>query len=223
MNIPLLISVIGLWALVLMLGFLMLGTLRSLGLLNWRLEQMEATRPSRVGRSGLAPGRKAPEFTLPDLNGVEGSLREYSGRPLLLVFVQTGCGPCLAIVPELNRLQHAGITNVLAINNAEPAEARRWAQHARPAFTVLVQERWEVSKKYEVFATPFAFLIDEHGYIAAAGIVNSRQHIGFLLDAADKHRLVRQTVREAADGGIAPLTPGPALAEQSEHGIAVLD
>jgi hypothetical protein len=35
-----------------------------------------------------------------------------------------------------------------------------------------------------MFATPFAFLIDEQGVIASAGIVNNRQHVGFLFSNA---------------------------------------
>jgi hypothetical protein len=38
-----------------------------------------------------------------------------------------------------------------------------------------------VFQKYEVFATPFAFLIDEKGVIASKGIINNRQHIRYVL------------------------------------------
>jgi hypothetical protein len=58
-----LISYVALWLVVVCLGFLLLGALRALGLLRWRLEQLEATTPSRTGRGGLKPGKKAPDFT----------------------------------------------------------------------------------------------------------------------------------------------------------------
>src|SRR5947209_10945002 len=106
MNLFWLISSLALWALVLFLGFLLLGTLRALGLLRWRLEQLEATTPSRLGRSGLKPGKKAPDFTLPSVAGPEVALHDFAGRPVLLVFTQTGCGPCHTIMPELNRLHN---------------------------------------------------------------------------------------------------------------------
>jgi len=41
-----------------------------------------------------------------------------------------------------------------------------------------------VSKRYETFVTPFAFLIDEQGVIASKGIVNNGQHIDFVLSGA---------------------------------------
>lgn len=147
--------------------------------------------PSRIGRSGLKPGKKAPDFTLPSVAGGEITLADYASRQVLLVFVQTGCSPCHSIVPELNRLVRSGELQVLAINNSDPEAVENWAREVGAAFPVLVQEHWSISKRYEVFATPFAFLIDEKGMIASKGIVNSKQHIGFMLDrriAADVSR-----------------------------------
>ena len=69
-----LVSYVALWLLVLLLGFLLLGALRALGLLRWRLEQLEATTPRRIGRSGLRLGKKAPDFTLPTISGGEVAL-----------------------------------------------------------------------------------------------------------------------------------------------------
>jgi methylamine dehydrogenase accessory protein MauD len=166
-----------------MLGFLLLGTLRSLGLLRWRLEQLEATTPKRLGRDGLKRGKKAPDFTLPSASGPEVSLHDFAGRKVLLVFTQAGCSPCHAIVPELNRLR-GDDCQVLVVNNGDVAATRQWADELKPRFPVLVQENFSVSKRYEVFATPFAFLIDERGVIRSKGIINTRQHIGFVLSGA---------------------------------------
>ena len=76
----LVLSQVLLWVLVLALGFLLLGTLRVLGLLRWRLEQLEVTTPSRLGRNGLRPGKKAPDFTLPSVTGAEVALSGFAGR-----------------------------------------------------------------------------------------------------------------------------------------------
>lgn len=180
------------------MGFLLLGTLRSIDILKWRLEQFEATMPSRIGRSGLKPGKKAPDFTLPSVSGTEITLADYAARQVLLVFVQTGCSPCHAIVPELNRLVRNGELQVLAINNSDPEAVSHWAREVGAAFPVLVQEQWNISKRYEVFATPFAFLIDEKGTIVSKGIVNSKQHIGFMLDRRIDGAMPDRNVAEAS-------------------------
>jgi methylamine dehydrogenase accessory protein MauD len=187
MSMVLLIAILALWAVVLFLGFLLLGTLRGVALLRWQVAQLEATMPSRVGRSGLRPGMRAPGFTLSSISSGEVGLEQYSGRKLLLVFMQPGCGPCHAIVPELNRLQDTGEIQVLVIHNGDTEAVRRWLQQVRPHFPLAVQERFNVSKRYEVFATPFAFLIDEQGVIAARGIVSTKQFLGFVLNGARDH------------------------------------
>jgi methylamine dehydrogenase accessory protein MauD len=187
-----LISHILLWIALIGIGFLLLGTLRSLGLLQWRLDQLEATRPSKINREGLKPGKTAPDFTLPQVGGGECSLSDYRGRRVFLVFVQAGCQPCHEIAPELIRLQRNGELQVLVINRAEPAEAAEWADDVGAAYPVLVQDGLDVSKKFQVFATPFAFVIDEQGVVTGSGIVSQRRHIGFVLDAAAKHRPEQQ-------------------------------
>jgi methylamine dehydrogenase accessory protein MauD len=187
MNTFLIVSYVALWGVVIAVGFLLLGTLRALGLVQWRLDQLEATRPSRINRDGLKPGRKAPDITLPRVDGGECSLHDYAGKRVLLVFVQANCQPCHEVVPELNRLHGSGELEVLAINSAELEQAREWAAEVHAAFPVLVQDRLEISKKYQVFATPFAFVIDDRGVIAGSGILNNRQHVRFVLDAAAEH------------------------------------
>jgi len=186
MTIPWLISYLILWALVLATGFLLLGTLRSLGLLQWRFDELQATRPVRKGREGLPPGKEAPGFALPDVSGREISLGDFRGRQLLLVFTQSGCGPCHDIAPELNRLHDAGEYQVLVVNNGEPNESHAWAEEIEARFPIVTQEDWSVSKKYQVFATPYAFVVDAQGVIAAKSVASSPQYLRYLFDAARK-------------------------------------
>jgi methylamine dehydrogenase accessory protein MauD len=197
-----LVSYVALWLGVLFLGFLLLGALRALGLLRWRLEQLEATAPSRTGRGGLRPGNKAPDFTLPCVSGGEVSLHDFAGRRVFLVFTMRGCGPCHRVAPELNRLQRRGDVQVLAVNNGEPEATRQWAEEAGACFPVLAQQQFGVSKPYETYATPFAFLIDEKGVIASKGIINSGQHIDFVLSGAGQAAKNGQTAMEPAEAGV---------------------
>ena len=172
----LIISVVLLWVAVIFPAFLLLGTLRGFGVLSWKLEQMQAITPKRIGREGLALGSKAPDFTLPGAFK-EVSLHEYAGRKVLLVFTQNGCGPCNGILPELKRAHEKAEAQVLVVNEGEPGEK------ADAAFPVLRQEDWSVSKRYSVLATPFAFYIDEQGMIRGKGVINSKEHIRYVLSS----------------------------------------
>jgi methylamine dehydrogenase accessory protein MauD len=188
MNTLLLISNMVLWMALLGTGFLLLGTLRSLGLLTWRLHQLEVTTPRRLGREGLAVGKKAPDFTLASAAGGEGSLRDFAGRKVLLVFMQSGCGPCMEIVPELNRVHDKGEHQVLVVNNGDLETTRTWAAENRAHFPVFSQEKFSISKRYHVFATPYAFVIGQDGLIASKGIAGSRQYLRYVLTGAGNRK-----------------------------------
>lgn len=199
----LLVSHIALWAVALFLAFLLLGTLRAYGVLRWQLAQLEATTPNRVGRSGLKPGRPAPDFTLPDVSGREVSLGDFAGKPLLLVFVQAGCGPCHAVAPELNAVARRGQFRVAVINHADPDAARAWARDVAAEFPVLIQENWAVSKRYEAYATPFAFVIGPDGVVRSSGIAGTREHLGYVLGGANNEPVPDHSgaARRAAETG----------------------
>ena len=150
-------------------GFLLLGSLRALGLQGWRLEQLEATTPTPSGPQRPETGQDRPGLHAAERHRRRGRLSDFAGRKVLLVFTQSGCGPCHRIMPELNRLQTGGEVQVLVVNNGELEPTRTWAVKARARFPVAVQEHYSLSRRYEVFATPFAFLIDERGVIAVEG------------------------------------------------------
>lgn len=193
------------WVLLLCLGFLVLGLLRQLGLADWRIRQLEATTPRRIGRDGLAPGATAPGFSLQGVDGHELSLGSLAGRPVLLAFTEPGCGPCDRLVPALNQLNRKRDAEVVAISGGDQETARTWARQRGVEFPVLVQEGSRVSRRYEVFATPFGFLIDRDGVIAARGILNGDDDVGFLLSTASK--------RQPAKGN----TPAPAWRRDEQH------
>jgi len=201
MTTPWLLSHLLLWAIALGALFLLLGTLRSLGSLQWRLDELEATRPVRKGREGLPPGQRAPDFTLPAAAGGKISLSEFTGQRVLLVFTQSGCGPCHTIAPELNRLHRTGEQQVLVVNRGEHHETQAWSEAIDASFPIVTQNDWEISSQYHVFATPYAFIIDEQGTIGGKGIASSRQYLRYLLEAAGKRR-EKQTVTAERDSAV---------------------
>jgi peroxiredoxin len=155
-------------------------------------------------------GKKAPGFTLSSTDGREIALSDFAGRKVLLVFTQSGCSPCKGIVPELNRLAERGAHQVLVINNGNLDQTRTWALEAGARFPVLAQEKYAISKRFEAYATPFAFVIDEQGIVRSKGIAGSKQHLNFVLSGAGK--------KEEANVGESPVEP--AGGEASETSVS---
>src|SRR5215208_5821876 len=153
------------------------------GRLLVRLEAVEASlatsgsvAPSQNGTSvhqeaeGLPVGSEAPHFSLSGLYGESLTLEALrsSGKPLMLLFTDPGCGPCNALLPEVGRWQeeHAHKLTLSLVSRGEVGENKTKAQeHALK--NVVLQKDWEVSESYEVRGTPSAVLISPDGKIAS--------------------------------------------------------
>jgi peroxiredoxin len=133
---------------------------------GFRLRPLEETR---LNRRGLAAGTPAPDFELPDLEGKVWSLRDFSGRRILLVFTAPDCVPCDDLAPDLVALhdRESAALEVLMIVRGDLEENRAKASAHGFRFPVLVQRGWQVSKRYARFATPVAYVIDERGDLAS--------------------------------------------------------
>jgi methylamine dehydrogenase accessory protein MauD len=170
------------------LGFLLLGALVSIRRLNWRIDQLEAITPRRIGRDGLLLGGKAPQFSLADSAGNSISLADFRGQRVIVAFMQVGCGPCHEVLPLLNRLAARKSIGVLAIVHGTAEEVRAFADGTEARFPVAVQEDWEISKRFQVFATPFAFVLDEEAVVLAKGIISTGEYLQLLLSDAERRQ-----------------------------------
>ena len=129
------------------------------------------------------------DFRLPRLDGRgELGLSDLRGRRVLLVFSSPQCGPCSALAPELEKFYRANCTasspcpsppveerekparpgapvEVVMISKGEPKENRAKVKEHGLTFPIVLQQQWEISRRYAMFATPIAYLIDEQGVI----------------------------------------------------------
>ena len=140
---------------------------------------------SQINRSGLSDGTPAPNFNLPSLDGKNVSLRQFLGRRVLLVFSDPSCGPCNSLSPRLERLSRRtpDIQIVMVSRGDIAVNMAKAAQHDL-TFPVVLQRRWEVSRHFEMFATPIAYYIDQQGIIRGNIAVGPEQILRLLVAAA---------------------------------------
>ena len=122
---------------------------------------------SKLNRSGLKAGAVAPDFSLPCLIGGELSLADYRGRRVLLVFSDPNCGPCDELAPLLQELHEQRPDLAVLVISRRDAEATRAKANALGlSYPLVMQQQWEISKQYGMFATPIGYLIDDQGIVA---------------------------------------------------------
>jgi peroxiredoxin len=62
---------------------------------------------------------------------------------------------------------------VVMISRGEPKENHAKVKKHGLTFPIVLQQQWEISRRYAMFATPVAYLIDERGFIARDVAVGS--------------------------------------------------
>jgi len=128
---------------------------------------------SGAGGAAAAPGAGSDppaDFTLPDLDGQPVALNRFLGKkPVLLVFWATWCPECKAAIPEINAMATgplAGKLQVLALDFRESREKVANAVKARGIrYPVLLDERGQVARAYDVVGIPTYVLIDRDGKV----------------------------------------------------------
>jgi peroxiredoxin len=160
-------------------GWLLLNLTRQNGRLLLRIEDLE----KRLGvpvmsqkpvpapiHVGLSVGAPAPAFELPILSGEMLSLDvlRRDRLPVLLIFSDPNCGPCSALLPEINSWQQdfAGQI-VIAVVSRGDAKANRAKVDQHKLKNILLQRDREVAEQYQANGTPVAVLVRADGTIGS--------------------------------------------------------
>lgn len=115
-------------------------------------------------------GAPAPVFQLKDLNDVSYAIPEPNGKPVLINFWATWCGPCRIEMPDLVELydQYQDEVAFYAVNltgNDKVNEVISFADEYELSFPVLLDQELKVSKAYNIYAVPSTIFIDRHGNV----------------------------------------------------------
>src|SRR5215204_3126274 len=118
----------------------------------------------------LPIGAIAPDFELPDLSGRIVTLEQLlkGVKPLLFFFVSPTCGPCQALLPEIEEWQNElkGKVEFVFISSGAP-EANAEKFGAGSFKQILLQEDKEISSLFNAKWTPTAVFINSDGIIAS--------------------------------------------------------
>jgi peroxiredoxin len=124
-----------------------------------------------VGDESGVPGGANLNFTLKDMNGTDVRLASLRGRPIILNFWATWCGPCRAEIPvfiDLADQYKAQNLTILGVSvDDSPDELKRFAAEHHMNYPVLVgQGHDKLQETYDaVMYVPITWLIRADGTV----------------------------------------------------------
>jgi thiol-disulfide isomerase/thioredoxin len=134
--------------------------------------------------AALAPAAPAPNFNLALADGKYLTLADLKGRPVLINFWATWCGPCRLEMPELvAAAQRNEDLVVLAVNvQEELTQLQPFAEDFQMTMPVVRDSDATLRQLYEVSGMPTTIFIDREGNVAAVwrGVLTAKTLEGFL-------------------------------------------
>jgi peroxiredoxin len=114
-------------------------------------------------------GKRAPDFTLPTLDGKQLSLSQFRGKKVMVNFWQSSCSACRTEIPYIQAVYDRWSRDdleILAVSVGErTAFVQSFVDRQGLTFPVLLDSDEAVSKTYQISSYPTTVFINADGII----------------------------------------------------------
>lgn len=155
-----------------LIAIILVGALIWTGVTFYNSKQEEKERKAKLQATEELPqpGFKAPPITLKGLDGELYSLNDAKGKPYIINFWASWCGPCEMEAPDLVHLydKYEGEFEIFAVNATvgDPVEeVKEFVDRFGFKFPVLLDMDGTVGIDYKVASLPTTFFVDKDGII----------------------------------------------------------
>ena len=117
---------------------------------------------------GPQEGQRAPDFTANQMDGSTFQLEAVRGKPTVLVFWASWCGPCRKEAPDVARVakSYGSRVNLVGINAGESLEvAKRTAPQLGITWPVVLDPQGAIQSQYQVTGIPLVLVLDAEGRV----------------------------------------------------------
>ena len=137
-------------------------------------ESTEVSTEASTVATTEAPDLSAPDFTVYDAEGNEVKLSDYFGKPIVLNFWASWCGPCKMEMPYFEEVyqQIGDRVQFLMINSTDGSSetvetASTFIAEQGYTFPVFYDTDFEASINYQAFSLPTTYFISAEGELIA--------------------------------------------------------
>ena len=117
---------------------------------------------------GPHEGQEAPQFQARAMSGGSFDLKQMKGKPTMIVFWASWCGPCRQEAPDVVRVQknYGSRVNLVGVNAGEKGPiAKRAALQMGITWPVAMDPDGAIQSLYEVSGIPLVLILDENGVV----------------------------------------------------------
>lgn len=137
--------------------------------------EVDAADDTGDGNGANAATTPAPDFTMTDADGATLTLADFKGKPVLLNFWASWCGPCQSEMPDIQTAwkEHGTdvefvIVNMTGMNGETEQSAKAFLADAGYTFPCYFDANNSAATAFGVSSIPQTYLINAEGNIIGA-------------------------------------------------------